>query len=280
MFELDEATICYERAGAGPPLLHVGGSGGDLRRAPSPLAWPGAERFDQVVYDHRGLGRSRAADPDAQPSMADFAADALALVDHLGWERFALLGISFGGMVAQEVAIRARERVARLVLACTSSGGAGGASAPLHAIASLPAPQRTARMVELIDARTREDPALRASLTALVEERGEPDQRLAQANARQLEARRHHDTWDRLGDIRAPTLVAAGRHDGIAPLRNARGLAARIAGARFEVFEGGHSFLAQDARAWPLVAEFLAGGEQRAQRVDAVPDLDEARRER
>src|SRR6202035_2387243 len=106
-FEAPGARIYYEQAGDGAALLNIGGSGGDLRRRPSPLAWPGAERFDQGSYDHRGLGRSRATDPQAQPTMADFATDALALVDHLGWERFSMLGISFGGMVAQEIAIRA-----------------------------------------------------------------------------------------------------------------------------------------------------------------------------
>ena len=73
------------RAGrSGLPLLNIGGTGGDLRRPPSPFEWPGARRFEQVAYDHRGLGRSRATDPQAQPTMADFAEDALALADHLG----------------------------------------------------------------------------------------------------------------------------------------------------------------------------------------------------
>src|ERR1039457_6007449 len=133
-FAAPTARIYYEQAGAGVPPLSTGGTGGARRPPPSPFEWPGARRFEQVAYDHRGLGRSRAADPAAQPTMADFADDALALVDHLGWQRFSLIGISFGGMVAQEVAIRAGDRVRRLVLACTSSGGAGGASAPLHEI--------------------------------------------------------------------------------------------------------------------------------------------------
>lgn len=259
------ASIYYERAGSGAALLNIGGSGGDLRRAPSPLAWPGAGGFDQVAYDHRGLGRSRAADPQAQPTMADFAADALALVDHLGWERFSLIGISFGGMVAQEVAIRAGERVRRLVLAATSSGGAGGASGPLHEILTLPAPQRADRFVELIDVRTREDPALRAALRAL----SEPvtaeltDARLRRAMAGQLEARRHHNTWERLGAITAPTLVAAGRYDGLAPLRNSEALAGAIADARLEVFDGGHGFLLQDPAAWRTIGDFLSGADGR-----------------
>ncbi len=260
-FEAPAARIHYERAGTGVALLNIGGTGGDLRRPPSPFAWPGAGRFEQVAYDHRGLGRSRAADPQAQPTMADFAGDALALVDHLGWERFSLIGISFGGMVAQEVAIRAGERVRRLVLACTSSGGLGGASAPLHEILALAPAQRGDRFIELVDTRTRENAVLRAELSVLFAPltADVTDARLRLAMARQLEARRHHDTFARLHAISAPTLVAAGRYDGLAPVENSHALAAAIAGARLEIFDGGHAFLFQDPAAWRVVGGFLAG---------------------
>ena len=260
-FAAPGARIHYERAGRGVELLNIGGTGGDLRRPPSSLEWPGAQRFDQVVYDHRGLGRSRAADPQAQPSMADFAADALALTDHLGWERFSLIGISFGGMVAQEVAIRAGGRVRRLVLACTSSGGAGGSSAPLHEILAPSAQARAERFVELMDTRARTDPELAAELALLTAPltADVADPRLRLAMARQLEARRHHDTWERLRAVDVPTLVAAGRFDGLAPPENSRALAGAIRGARLEVFEGGHAFLVQDPAAWGVLGDFLVG---------------------
>jgi 3-oxoadipate enol-lactonase len=251
------ANLHYERAGTGTPLLHIGGTGGDLRRSPSPLEWPGAGRFDQVVYDHRGLGRSVANDPSAQPAMADFAADALALADHLGWHRFAVVGVSFGGMVAQELAIGAGSRVTHLVLACTSSGGAGGASAPLHEILALDPQKALALMVELADTRTNEDAALHATLVEALAPLADPAQR-PPGLARQLEARRHHDAWSRLPEIVAPTLVLAGRYDGLAPPANARALAGAIGGAQLELFDGGHAFLTQDPKAWPRVAAFLA----------------------
>ena len=74
--------------------------------------------------------------------MADFADDAAALLDAVGWDDCLVLGISFGGMVAQEVAIRHPERVRRLVLACTSAGGEGGASYPLHELVDLSPEER------------------------------------------------------------------------------------------------------------------------------------------
>ncbi len=66
--------------------------------------------------------------------MADLAHEALQLADHIGWDTFMVLGVSFGGMVAQELAVTSPERVRRLALVCTSSGGPGGSSYPLHTL--------------------------------------------------------------------------------------------------------------------------------------------------
>ena len=76
--------------------------------------------------------------------MADYAADAAALLDHVGWDTCRVVGVSFGGMVAQELAVTSPERVERLALLCTSPGGASGASYPLHELAALPTDERVA----------------------------------------------------------------------------------------------------------------------------------------
>ena len=81
----------------------------------------------------------------------------------------------------------------------------------------------------------------------------------ARGAALQLEARRHHDTWDRLGTIGCPTLVCGGRYDGIAPPANSERLASRIPGAELALFEGGHGFLWQDPAAFPRILGFLEG---------------------
>ena len=99
--ELPSVQLYHERRGTGPRLLFVNGTGTDLRRPPSPLDWPFAADFDVLVYDHRGLGRSEPRDPDHQPTMADFAGDALALCDLVGWDSFSVLGVSFGGWSAR-----------------------------------------------------------------------------------------------------------------------------------------------------------------------------------
>jgi 3-oxoadipate enol-lactonase len=73
----------------------------------------------------------------------------------------------------------------------------------------------------------------------------------------QLEARSHHDTSARLGQIRCPTLVCGGRYDGIAPPDNSEYLARSIPSARLEMFDGGHVFFLQDPAAFPAMIRFL-----------------------
>ncbi|MGH6958141.1 MAG: alpha/beta fold hydrolase, partial [Caulobacteraceae bacterium] len=135
MADLGRIELYYERAGAGPPLLFVSGTGADLRNKPNVFDGPLARAFDVLAYDQRGLGRS--AKPDTPYSMADYADDAAALIAHLGWASAKVVGVSFGGMVAQEFVLRHPGKVERLVLACTSQGGEGGASYPFHEIQHL-----------------------------------------------------------------------------------------------------------------------------------------------
>ncbi|MGI9590481.1 MAG: alpha/beta fold hydrolase, partial [Myxococcota bacterium] len=142
--------LYYKRggnAGSGRRLLLVSGSGRDLRQKPSILEGPLAADFELLAFDQRGLGQTDK--PDQAYAMADYAADALGLLDHVGWQRSRVYWISFGGMVAQELAVTAPERVERLVLACTSSGGAGGSSYPLHELLDL-APEESAERHKLL----------------------------------------------------------------------------------------------------------------------------------
>jgi 3-oxoadipate enol-lactonase len=177
------------------------------------------------------------------------------------------MGVSFGGMVAQEVAIRHGSRVSRLVLACTSSGGAGGASIPFTELERLDGLARVARQIEIMDTRwdgerreTHRDEweLMVAGMSAYLRANEGASERV-RGSTLQLQARSHHDTWDRLGEISCPTLVCGGRFDGIAPPANSEHLAERIPGAELALFDGGHQFLWQDPAAYKRVMEFLSG---------------------
>jgi pimeloyl-ACP methyl ester carboxylesterase len=254
--------VHYERAGSGPPLLFCNGSGATLESS-APVIARFRERFDVVAHDQRGLGRTSI--PPGPYTMADYAADAAALLDHVGWDRCAVVGVSFGGMVAQELAVTWPERITRLALVCTSPGGPDRASYPLHELAELPPAEAASVGLRLLDTRfTSEWLAAHPHDEAMVDGRAQrgaapKDAETRRGELEQLGARRGHDVWDRLPAITCPTLVAGGRHDGIAPPANSEAIGSRIPGAAVRLYEGGHLFFLQDRAAFPDILEFLAG---------------------
>ena len=243
-------------------MLFFNGSGATLAGVGF-LLKPFAERFDVLAHDQRGLGKTSI--PPGPYAMADYAADAIALLDHVGWETCRVVGISFGGMVAQEFAVTVPERVERLALVCTSAGGAAGASYPLHELEEL-SPEDKARIgTAIMDTRfTPEwlaDPDHAFDKMLADMRNAAPaveDPEVKRGMHEQLMARSHHDVTDRLANIACPTLVACGRYDGIAPPANSEAIASRIGGAELRTYEGGHMFFAQDRQAIPDVIEFLA----------------------
>jgi 3-oxoadipate enol-lactonase len=252
--------LYFEQHGAGPRLLFLNGSGATVETAPLFMVF--AESFEVVAFDQRGLGRSPLpADPY---TMADLAADALALADHVEWEHFGLAGVSFGGMVAQEISVTAPHRVDRLALMCTSAGGAGGSSFPLHTLGELDPDHRAALSARILD--TRFTPDWLAdheddrALAVLLQERSTMDktETVRKGEELQLEARRGHDVYDRLSGITCPTLVASGRYDGIAPVANGSAIAQQIPNATLRLYDGGHLFFIQDPHAFPEILEFLS----------------------
>jgi pimeloyl-ACP methyl ester carboxylesterase len=261
-FRANGIEIYFERNGNGPRTLFLNGSGATLESS-GLLIKPFAARLDVAAHDQRGLGRTSI--PPGPYTMADYAADAAALLDHLEWESARVVGVSFGGMVAQELAATWPERVERLALCCTSPGGDGGASYPLHELAELSPAERAAKGTLLLDTRytpefLAENPNERAIAEMMAARRAaDKSADVLRGETEQLQARARHDVCSRLGGITAPTLVACGRYDGIAPPANGEYIAARVPGAELRMYEGGHAFFAQDPKALSEIVEFLAG---------------------
>ena len=253
--------IYYEQRGEGPRLLFFNGSGATLELI-GPMLDPFTARFDVVAHDQRGLGKTSI--PTGPYEMADYAADAAALLDHVGWDSCRVVGTSFGGMVAQEFAVTWPERVERLALNCTSPGGKFAAFG-LHTLESKSGDELAAIGATLLDTRftpewLAEHEADRMVAEMVEQRRSAPpaDPEVARGQREQLLARSRLDVLDRLDRITCPTLIASGKYDGISPPENGAAIAERVPDATLRIYEGGHMFFIQDPTAMPEILDFLA----------------------
>ena len=260
--EVNGQRLHYVRKGAGEPLLLIQGLSGNHLHWGDPFLSRLQANLETIAYDHRGIGRSDPA--GGGYTVADLADDALALLDCLELDAVHVLGISMGGMVAQELALRAPERVRTLTLGCTYAGGQDSVRTDPEVVARLSALVMEGRVGEAMKEGFRfnvseefaADPAnletfrrIAAELPATLE-----------VLLAQLQAVGGHDTSQRLGSIRAPTLIVHGSQDRILPVGNAHAIARRIAHARLEILDGvGHLFWwERPERSAQLVCE-LAG---------------------
>ncbi|MGE0788333.1 MAG: alpha/beta fold hydrolase [Sandaracinaceae bacterium] len=240
------ARIYWERSGRadGPPLLLIRGLG---RSSSYWLEFRSIlERERSVlVLDNRGVGRSES--PLTGWTTATMADDVAAVLDASGTARLDVFGISLGGMIAQELALRHPDRVNRLVLACTTPGGRKAQKIRPAAAAAL-ARSLTMRFDEAIryTAPYVIGEAIAASRPEIVETwihiaASEPRSRRGIAG--QLAAGARHSAWNRLRRLELPTLVITGDDDRLMPHSNSQMLARLIAGARLKELRGApHDF--------------------------------------
>lgn len=238
--------VYYEIHGAGAQTLTlIRGLGADL------LAWSAqvpefSKHFRTLVFDNRGAGRTDK--PDTPYSIPQMASDVNNLLDALQIDRTALLGISMGGMIAQEFAIRNPEKLSCLVLGCTTFGGPQSVALPqdmFQAILACPVADEEVRRNQE-RALYSEDTILRSR--DVIATHAEARSRFPIppfALARQAAALVSHDTCDRVGQIQAPTLVTTGSEDRLIPPDNSRLLAAKIHGAILKEMPGGHLFTSE-----------------------------------
>jgi 3-oxoadipate enol-lactonase len=257
--------LYYEVHGAedAEPLLCVHGLSADtLGWVPQVPAW--SERHRMVIFDNRDVGQSSRAGGEYE--VADMAADAIALADTLGLESFHLLGLSMGGAISQEVALRVPERVRTLTL-CVTFGG-GGAWGRLQG-------QVWSERAMSMTREQRVDELMLLCFSELAFENGEmvaymrqillanPNPQEPEAFGRQVRATSRHETRDRLGALTMPVHVIGASHDILIPVWKSAEIAELIPSARFTVVEGsGHALNLERAEEFnAAVLEFLAEAE-------------------
>jgi 3-oxoadipate enol-lactonase/4-carboxymuconolactone decarboxylase len=222
-------------------------------------AFAGTHRV--LRYDHRGHGDSPV--PPGPYTIDDLADDALALLDRLRFERVAFCGLSLGGAVGMTLALRAPERIERLVLCSTSRF-----FAPTEQWAERAATVR-ADGIEAIAPAVLErwltpsaPPEMVARLYSIL--RSAP----AEGYAACCEAIAGHDLRGALGAVRAPALAIAGAHDPVTPPAELEAIAAEIPGARLHVLGGAaHIANVEQPEAFnEALAAFLEGDGMRTRR--------------
>ena len=249
-----------EEIGQGPPLLLVMGLGASLD------TWIAqrdafAAHHRVILFDNRGAGESEC--PPAPWTVPAMAADTVGILDALGIERAHVLGVSMGGMIAQEMAIGWPERVDRLVVAVSFArpdplrrafllfrrwARLQGADLVQEGVAQLP---------WLVSPRVLNDPEELERILGVV---GAMPLMAPEAYSHQIDAILEHDTLSRLHQVRSPTLVLAAAEDVLTPALLSREIAAAIPGARLIVLpRGNHAVQIEDPGAFnAAVLEFLA----------------------
>jgi 3-oxoadipate enol-lactonase len=267
--DVNGRQLYYERRGGGEPLLLIQGMTGNHMHWGEPFLSLIEPDFDAVYYDHRGIGRSAAVtDPF---SIADLADDAVALLDLLEIENAHVMGISMGGMTAQELALRHPERLRTLTLGCTFAGGPDSTPTEPAVLMRLGELFMAGKIGEAFAEGLRfnvsaEFAADEANVAPFREIAEELPMELPIMMA-QLQAISAHDTTARLHEIQAPTLIVHGSLDQILPVANAHHMAGLMPDARLEIFDGvGHLFWwERPERSAELVREHAAAGAAAAQ---------------
>ena len=243
--EINGVRIHYREYGEGEPLLLIMGLGANADWWGDEFLRPLTERFHVVTFDNRGAGRSER--PEGPYTVPQMAADAVGLMDHLGWDSANVAGASMGGMIGQELTLEYPERVRRLVLMCTFCGGKEHVPAKPEVLSVLTMSR---------EGLTSEDIA-RASLVLLYPQdyiEGNPE-KMDEAVERILIAPIEPkcfvwqftgvSMWSchsRLGGLSRPTLIITGTEDVLIEPENSRIIADAIPDSRLVEIEGaGHA---------------------------------------
>ena len=254
----------YETRGEGDPLILIPGF------ASGAWTWYRqiedlSKDFRLITFDPRGIGKSGTKkENDLQNlSMETFVEDIAGLLDSLKIEKGHILGVSFGGFVAQEFALRFPERLGKLILACTSSGGAGHVKPDIEILRSftpdpsLPLGERTRKFFR--PAFTEEFHAAHADEVEKVCRLREENEVAEAAYSAQLQAAFSFDAENKIAAIKHETLVVTGDRDNLVPMQNSINLAQKLPNAVLKIIRNGsHMIFVENAGEFnKIVSQFV-----------------------
>jgi pimeloyl-ACP methyl ester carboxylesterase len=245
LINVGEVELDYERSGSGPPLLMIMGRSGTYAHWGEPLLEQLRRDFELILYDHRGVGASTRL--EGQLTIRQMAGDAAGLLAALELDSAHVLGISMGGMIAQELALTAPERIRTLTLGCTYCGGPGSVHTPEHVLQSMGEALASGVPERMIRA------AWEANVSPAFAANDEAWERFLEISVRrrvalgviveQTRACIEHNTAARLHEIELPTQLIHGTVDQVLPVHNGRMIDELIPGAQLELLEDvGHLF--------------------------------------
>ncbi len=238
----------YRIVGQGPPLVLIMGLSGDLSWWDL-LAPELEEDFRLLLFDNRGAGLTDK--PEERYTIPLFASDTVGLMAALGISKAHIFGVSMGGMIAQELVLRYPDRVDRLVLGCTHAGASAFTMPSAEAVRTMTL-TRGKSLEEIAQQNTTLlfGPAFRQKHPDLMEtmiQRTVQNPTPRKPFTQQFWAALGHDCYDRLPEIRKPTLILTGDADALIPPENAETLQARIPGSKRVVLRGaGHVFFIEN----------------------------------
>ena len=245
LVRVGETELDVERSGSGPPLLLIMGMSGTALHWGEPFLELLRKDFDVIAYDHRGVGASTKL--DGAVTIAEMAEDAAGLLQALGIDSANVVGISMGGMIAQELALAHPELVRTLTLGCTYCGGEGSSLADPADMQVLAEAMMSGDRERAIRAgwEINVSPSYAADTEAWAAFQGVAQRRAVAVPVvmSQMQACMAHDTHDHLASLEMPTLVIHGTEDKLLPEPNGRLIASLIPGSQLEILEGvGHLF--------------------------------------
>jgi pimeloyl-ACP methyl ester carboxylesterase len=262
MIEVDGGRIVYRRIGKGPPLVVLNGFGATSADWDPSFIDRLASSNELILLNNRGIGGST---DDGQPfDIAKLAADAAYAIELLGIERASVMGWSMGGFIAQALALNYADRVDKLVLLSTDSGGIEADLASPDVWSELVdtsgTPNEQARRLLFLLFPTDAAESLYSEFGNIVAAaRAQISTELLHRQAAAMNAWHQTGVASQLREIRLPVLIATGTEDIVIPASNSLKLVSAIPGAWLAQFpHGGHAFIAQYPRALAdLINSFL-----------------------